>query len=84
MPPAKKTTATRKPPVKRKSPVKRKTAKKSSTGWKIALAFLLLILFSPLYYGYVLKAFTSSWRWINWLRRARWGMRLKCWGLSTG
>lgn len=54
----------KKTPVKRKAPVKKK-----SKGWsvqlKLALAGLLLILLSPFYYGYVLKAFSSTWRWVR-------------------
>ncbi|WP_258138064.1 glycoside hydrolase family 25 protein [Mucilaginibacter phenanthrenivorans] len=50
---------------KRKSPPKKKSANSFSTKWKVALAGFLLILLSPFYYGYVIKAFTSSWRWIR-------------------
>ncbi|GGE67845.1 lysozyme [Pedobacter psychrotolerans] len=32
---------------------------------KIALAGLLLILLSPLYYGYVLNGFVATWRWVK-------------------
>jgi len=32
---------------------------------KVALAGLLIILLSPLYYGYVLKMFASGWRWFR-------------------
>ncbi|MDB5151335.1 MAG: glycoside hydrolase family 25 protein [Mucilaginibacter sp.] len=31
----------------------------------IAIAAILLILLSPFYYGYVLKSFTSAWRWVR-------------------
>jgi len=62
-----------KPPVKRKAAVKKKTPvkKKSSKNqqpvfpWKILLAGALLILLSPFYYGYVVKTFTATWRWIR-------------------
>jgi lysozyme len=63
--PIKKTPAKRKPPIKKKAPTK----KKKGTGWpiqlKIAIAGIALILLSPFYYGYVLKAFTSAWRWVR-------------------
>lgn len=36
-----------------------------SLEWKFAIVALLLVLFSPLYYGYIIKGFTSSWRWIK-------------------
>ncbi|MDP9077312.1 MAG: glycoside hydrolase family 25 protein [Bacteroidota bacterium] len=55
----------RSPAPKRKSPPKKKPANSFSTKWKVALAGFLLILLSPFYYGYVIKAFTSSWRWIR-------------------
>ena len=32
---------------------------------KVAIAGLLLILLSPFYYGYVVKSFTSAWRWVR-------------------
>jgi lysozyme len=71
-PPVKKTPAVvkDKPPVKPKATVKRKTAaqkKKEQTTkvyWRIAIAGLLLILLSPFYYGYVLRSFSATWRWI--------------------
>jgi lysozyme len=38
-------------------------------GWpiqlKIAIAGILLVLLSPFYYGYVIKAFSSTWRWVR-------------------
>ncbi|MBE9665937.1 glycoside hydrolase family 25 protein [Mucilaginibacter boryungensis] len=54
--------------VVKKAPVKRNTAprrKKSGTKlpWGLIVGFLLIIL-SPLYYGYVLKTFSATWRWI--------------------
>ncbi|HWD86861.1 MAG TPA: GH25 family lysozyme [Mucilaginibacter sp.] len=43
--------------------------KKKNKGWpvgvRIAIAGILLIVLSPFYYGYVLKFFSSSWRWIR-------------------
>lgn len=60
--------APKKTPAKKsgttKRPVKKKAAG-SSWGWKIALAGVLLILLSPFYYGYVLKTFSATWRWIR-------------------
>jgi len=56
-------------PVPKKTPVRRKKApvkKKRSfpLALKLLIAGLLLILFSPLYYGYVLKMFSATTRWI--------------------
>lgn len=64
-PPSKKTTVTKKTPVKRKAPAKRKKRKGWPVQLKIAIAGILIILLSPLYYAYVLRTFTSSWRWIR-------------------
>ncbi|MGZ3872792.1 MAG: glycoside hydrolase family 25 protein, partial [Mucilaginibacter sp.] len=50
---------------KKRAPVKKKSKNGSSFKWKIALAGLLLILLSPFYYGYVIKSFTATWRWIR-------------------
>ena len=56
--------------MKPKATVKRKTAaqkKKEQTAkvyWRIAIVGLLLILLSPFYYGYVLRSFSATWRWI--------------------
>lgn len=64
-------TPTKRSPVKRKAPVKKKAPakKKKGKGWpiqlKLAIAGLLLILLSPFYYGYVLRSFTATWRWIR-------------------
>jgi lysozyme len=56
--------AARKAPA-RKKPAARKSKKQSSSlGWKIALAGILLIVFSPLYYKYVLSGFASAWHWV--------------------
>jgi lysozyme len=53
----------------RKTPVKRKIQSKKSKPipvlWKFAMFSILLILFSPLYYGYIIKGFSSTWRWIK-------------------
>lgn len=74
--PVKKTPAKVKAPVYDKEPVKAKTlvkrkpaAKKKQSNSlsiysKIVLAGLLLVLLSPFYYGYVLRSFSASWRWI--------------------
>ena len=52
-----------KAPLRRKkAPVKKK--KVMPMQLKILIAGLLLVLFSPLYYGYVLKLFSSTTRWI--------------------
>jgi lysozyme len=64
-PPNKKSPVTKKNPVKKKAPAR----KKKSKGWpmqlKIGIAGLLLVLLSPFYYGYVLRSFTSAWRWVR-------------------
>lgn len=58
--------AARKPRAATKKPAIKKTTKKSWPNWlKVSLAGLLLILFSPLYYGYVLNGFVSTWRWVK-------------------
>jgi lysozyme len=65
--PVKKTPGT-KTPV-RKSPVKRKSQQKKRKPipilWKFSVIAVLLILFSPLYYGYIIKGFSSTWGWIK-------------------
>src|SRR5215217_2400367 len=70
MPPAKRKTLNasssstpRKKPVARKRIVKKK--KGMSLEWKFAIVALLLVLFSPLYYGYIIKGFTSGWQWVR-------------------
>jgi lysozyme len=65
--------ANKKPPVKRKAAlpkkasVKKKVIKKQEPQfpWKIIVAGVLLVLLSPFYYGYVVKTFTATWRWIR-------------------
>ncbi|KQR71322.1 glycoside hydrolase family 25 protein [Pedobacter sp. Leaf176] len=59
MPPIKKKTANR------KTPDRKKKAKPFSTQWKVAIAGLLLVLLSPFYYGYIVKGFVATWRWIT-------------------
>jgi lysozyme len=53
------------PAGKKKTPVKRKPAGQISLTWKIAIAAFLFLLFSPFYYGYLLKGLTSTWRWVR-------------------
>ena len=60
----------KKPAVKRPISSKKPAArKKKGKGWpiqiKIAVAGILLILLSPFYYGYVLKFFSSTFRWVR-------------------
>ncbi len=57
----------RKVAVSKKAPAKKKGSKKQEPHfpWKIILAGALLILLSPFYYGYVVKPFTATWRWIR-------------------
>lgn len=59
----------RKTPVRKVSPRKsaprKKKGKPFPMAWKVALAGLLLILLSPLYYGYILSGFVSAWRWVK-------------------
>jgi lysozyme len=50
--------------VKRKPTPKKKKNEAASVYWRIAIAGLLLILLSPFYYGYVLRSFSATWRWI--------------------
>ena len=59
MPPVKKK------PTLRRNPVRKKKTKPFPTQWKIAIAGLLLILLSPFYYGYVVKGFVATWRWVK-------------------
>jgi len=63
--PAKKTPAAKSLAPKRKYQPKKKKSSAFTTKWKVALAGFLLILLSPFYYGYVIKTFTSTWRWIR-------------------
>ena len=57
-------------PVKKKAPAKRKTVaqkkkeQKATVYWRIVIAGLLIILLSPFYYGYVLRSFSATWRWV--------------------
>ncbi|MEJ7558328.1 MAG: glycoside hydrolase family 25 protein [Pedobacter sp.] len=52
--------------TKSATPRKRKsTGKGLSSGLRVALVCMVLVLLSPFYYGYVIKVFSSSWRWIT-------------------
>ncbi|TCO20756.1 lysozyme [Pedobacter psychrotolerans] len=64
MPPEKPKPVTRKQTT-RKPVLKKKKPAVLSMQMKIALAGLLLILLSPLYYGYVLNGFVATWRWVK-------------------
>lgn len=54
--------------TKASSAQRRKSGARKSKGlslqWKFVIALILLILLSPLYYGYVLKIFSSATRWV--------------------
>ncbi|MCX2575012.1 glycoside hydrolase family 25 protein [Pedobacter sandarakinus] len=64
MPPERKIASNRKPAA-RKPNTRKKKRKPFPMQWKVAIAGLLLILLSPFYYGYVVSAFVSGWRWIK-------------------
>jgi len=74
MPPEKRTPIN-KSPVARKPAVRKPVARKPTTGrkkkggisvqLKLVIAGLLLILLSPFYYGYVLRSFVATWRWVK-------------------
>lgn len=64
MPPERKKPVTR-TPATRKPSSRKKKSKPFPTQWKVAIAGLLLILFSPLYYGYILSGFVATWRWVK-------------------
>jgi lysozyme len=63
-PPVKKTPAKSTSAPKRKPAAKKKQPGGISKGWIWGIVFLLLILLSPFYYGYVLRTATATWRWI--------------------
>ncbi|RZK82237.1 MAG: glycoside hydrolase family 25 protein [Pedobacter sp.] len=71
MPPVqRKTPAPLKPiPKNRKPAVKRTPRKKKQSGMslpvKFAIVALFLVLLSPFYYAYIIKGFSSTWRWIS-------------------
>jgi lysozyme len=64
--PRKKPAPLKKPPVKR-SPAMKKAAKGKviPIQVKFAVVAILLVMLSPLYYGYIIKGLTSTWRWIS-------------------
>lgn len=64
MPPEKRKPVAKKTVI-RKTVAQKKKSKTFSTQWKVAIAGLLLILLSPFYYGYVVKGFVASWRWVK-------------------
>ncbi|OOQ59588.1 glycoside hydrolase family 25 protein [Mucilaginibacter pedocola] len=61
------------PPRSTKTPVKRTTKpraskkkrKTASTWWRWPAVIFVLILLSPLYYGYILNFFSATWRWMR-------------------
>jgi len=63
--PSEKRIPTPRKPSTRKPVNRKKKSKPFPTHWKVAIAGLLLILLSPFYYGYVVSAFVSTWRWIT-------------------
>lgn len=69
MPPVKKSqaknTAAKKPAARKTTTRKKKKSGSWSTGLKVFIAFVVLILLSPFYYGYVVKFFSSTWRWVR-------------------
>lgn len=54
----------RKPAAKRKTTAKKKPALISNSVKLTITAIVLLVLLSPFYYGYVLKTFSATWRWV--------------------
>ncbi|WP_432714075.1 glycoside hydrolase family 25 protein [Pedobacter sp.] len=64
IPGARQTTLAFKKPVKKRV-TKKKPHKGMAIHWKLTIAFVLLILLSPLYYAYVLRMFTSTIRWVK-------------------
>lgn len=65
--PAKKTTTVRKKPVQKRQTVRKKTTKKSKTNYKYIFIGIVVVflVFSPLYYGKVLRSFVSTGRWVK-------------------
>ncbi|RYG10447.1 MAG: glycoside hydrolase family 25 protein [Chitinophagaceae bacterium] len=58
------------PPIKKKPAIRKISTRKKKTKafpmqWKVAIAGLLLILLSPFYYGYVVKGFVATLRWVE-------------------
>lgn len=55
-------------PVKKKrKPVRKKKTKGLSIQVKVILAGIVLVLLSPFYYGYILKAASSTWVWLKYI-----------------
>ncbi|WP_316802858.1 glycoside hydrolase family 25 protein [Pedobacter nototheniae] len=50
---------------KPKRVVRKKKKNGLTTKWKVVIAGILLILLSPLYYGYILKGFVATWSWVR-------------------
>ncbi len=64
--PARKTPVRKaKPAQTRKSPTRARKAAKKNPVWKVLIAGVLLIVLSPFYYGYVIKFFSATWRWVT-------------------
>jgi lysozyme len=64
--PIKKKAPEKRSPVKKKTPSKkRKTSNGLPLQVKFVIAIIILVLLSPFYYGYVLKSFSSGWRWVK-------------------
>ncbi|MBD1391693.1 glycoside hydrolase family 25 protein [Mucilaginibacter glaciei] len=64
MPAPKKSPSGIKKAIRKRSVASRKKPAKNTLWWKVVLAGILLVILSPFYYGYVLKTFSSTWRWI--------------------
>ncbi|WP_131538063.1 glycoside hydrolase family 25 protein [Pedobacter nototheniae] len=68
MPVSKPKAAISKPKTEASKPkrvVRKKKKNGLSTKWKVVIAGLLLVLLSPLYYGYILKGFVATWSWVR-------------------
>jgi lysozyme len=50
--------------VAKAKPKRKPVKKKGTVAWKLAFAGFLLIILSPFYYGYILKMFSATWRWV--------------------
>lgn len=60
-----KASLSRKPAARKNASPPKKTKGHFSLNWIIVLAGISMILFSPLYYRYVLGGFDTAWHWIN-------------------
>jgi len=56
---------TKRAPAKRKPAAKKKKSGSGGNAWKLLVAGALLVVLSPWYYGYVLKMFSATWRWVE-------------------